>query len=100
MNKEMLLNGVQLMVFGMGMVYVFLIIMIYCMKLLNLVLAPIVKRQQEAEAAAKAAEEKAIADAKAAEAAAALAAKEEMLNNAILNQEKLLAEIRDVLKNK
>lgn len=53
-----------------------------------------------AEAAAKAAEEKAIADAKAAEAAAALAAKEEKLNNAILNQEKLLAEIRDVLKNK
>ena len=56
MNKEMLLNGVQLMVFGMGMVYVFLIVMIFCMKLLNLILAPIVKRQQEAEAAAKAAE--------------------------------------------
>ena len=56
MNKEMLLNGVQLMVFGMGMVYVFLIVMIYCMKLLNLILAPIVKRQQDAEAAAKAAE--------------------------------------------
>ena len=56
MNKEMLLNGVQLMVFGMGMVYVFLIIMIFCMKLLNLVLSPIVKRQQAAEAAAKAAE--------------------------------------------
>ena len=56
MNKEMLLNGVQLMVFGMGMVYVFLIVMIYCMKLLNLILAPIVKRQQAAEAAAKAAE--------------------------------------------
>ena len=53
-----------------------------------------------AEAAAKAAEEKAVADAKAAEAAAALAAKEEKLNEAILNQEKLLAEIRDVLKNK
>ena len=56
MNKEMLLNGVQLMVFGMGMVYVFLIVMIFCMKLLNAVLAPIVKRQQEAEAVAKAAE--------------------------------------------
>ena len=53
-----------------------------------------------AEAAEKAAAEKAIADAKAAEAAAALAAKEEKLNEAILNQEKLLAEIRDVLKNK
>ena len=56
MNSQMLLNGVQLMVFGMGMVYVFLIIMIYCMKLLNLILAPFVKRQQAAEAAAKAAE--------------------------------------------
>ena len=56
MNTEMLLNGVQLMVFGMGMVYVFLIVMIFCMKLLNLALAPIVKRQQAAEAAAKAAE--------------------------------------------
>ena len=56
MNKEILLNGVQLMVFGMGMVYVFLIVMIFCMKLLNLILAPIVKRQQAAEAAAKAAE--------------------------------------------
>ena len=56
MNKEMLLNGVQLMVFGMGMVYVFLIVMIYCMKLLNLILTPFVKRQQAAEAAAKAAE--------------------------------------------
>ena len=53
-----------------------------------------------AEAAEKAAAEKAVADAKAAEAAAALAAKEEKLNAAILNQEKLLAEIRDVLKNK
>ena len=53
-----------------------------------------------AEAAEKAAAEKAVADAKAAEAAAALAAKEEKLNEAILNQEKLLAEIRDVLKNK
>ena len=56
MNKELILAGVQLMVFGMGMVYVFLIIMIFCMKLLNLVLSPIVKRQQAAEAAAKAAE--------------------------------------------
>ena len=56
MNTEMLLNGVQLMVFGMGMVYVFLIVMIFCMKLLNLILTPFVKRQQAAEAAAKAAE--------------------------------------------
>ena len=53
-----------------------------------------------AEVAAKAAEEKAIADAKAAEAAAALAAKQEKLDAAILNQEKLLAEICEVLKKK
>ena len=55
---------------------------------------------EKAIADEKAAAEKAAADAKAAEAAAALAAKEEKLNAAILNQEKLLAEIRDVLKNK
>ena len=40
MNKEMLLNGVQLMVFGMGMVYVFLVIMIGAMKVLEVVLRP------------------------------------------------------------
>ena len=76
MNKEMLLNGVQLMVFGMGMVYVFLVIMIYCMKLLNVILAPIVKRQEAAAAAAKAAEaaSKSAAPAGAADAALAAAA--------------------------
>lgn len=58
MNKELILAGVQLMVFGMGMVYVFLIIMIFCMKLLNVVLAPIVARQKAAEDAAKQAAKK------------------------------------------
>lgn len=56
-----------------------------------------------AEAEAKAAEEaaKAEADAKAAEeAAAALAAKQAQLDASILKQEALLAEIRDLLKNK
>ena len=52
------------------------------------------------EAEEKAAAEKAAADAKAAEAAAALAAKQEKLDAAILNQEKLLAEICEVLKKK
>lgn len=55
MNKELLLQGLQLMVFGMGMVYVFLIIMIFCMNLLKRVLAPIVARQEAAAAAEKAA---------------------------------------------
>lgn len=56
-----------------------------------------------AEAEAKAAEEaaKAEADKKAAEeAAAALAAKQAQLDASILKQEALLAEIRDLLKNK
>lgn len=63
MNKELLLQGLQLMVFGMGMVYVFLIIMIFCMNLLKRVLAPIVARQEAAAAAEKAAAAKAAAPA-------------------------------------
>ena len=53
--SEKLLAGLQLMVFGMGMVYVFLIIMIYCMKLMSKIVAPIAAKQKAAEAAAKAA---------------------------------------------
>ena len=54
MNKEMLLNGVQLMVFGMGMVYVFLIIMIFAMKLMSKALKPFANAlQPEAKPAAK-----------------------------------------------
>ena len=52
---DKLLAGLQLMVFGMGMVYVFLIIMIYCMKLMSKIIAPIAAKQKAAEDAAKAA---------------------------------------------
>ena len=39
-NAEMIIGGIKLMVFGMGMVYVFLVVMIYCMKLLHKIVAP------------------------------------------------------------
>ena len=52
------------------------------------------------EAAEKAAAEKAIADAAAAEKAAELAKKQAELDASTLKQEQLLAEIRDLLKNK
>ena len=59
--SEKLLAGLQLMVFGMGMVYVFLIIMIFCMKLMSKIIAPIAARQKAAEDAAKAAAAKPVA---------------------------------------
>ena len=74
MNKELILNGLQLMVFGMGMVYVFLIVMIFCMKLLNLVLAPIVARQDAAKALEAAKAKASVSADDAAIAAAAVAA--------------------------
>lgn len=52
------------------------------------------------EAAEKAAADKAIADAAAAEKAAELAKKQAELDASIMAQEKLLTEIRDLLKNK
>ena len=52
------------------------------------------------EAAEKAAAEKALADAALAEKEAALAKKQDELNASIMAQETLLAEIRDLLKNK
>jgi large conductance mechanosensitive channel len=52
------------------------------------------------EAADKAAAEKAIADAAAAEKAAELAKKQEALDASIIKQAELLAEIRDLMKNK
>ena len=51
--SEKLLAGLQLMVFGMGMVYLFLIVMIFCMKLMSKVIAPIAAKQKAAEDAAK-----------------------------------------------
>jgi oxaloacetate decarboxylase gamma subunit len=56
--SEKLLAGLQLMVFGMGMVYVFLIIMIFCMKLMSKIIAPIAAKQKAAEDATKAAAKK------------------------------------------
>lgn len=44
-----LLAGLQLLVFGMGMVYAFLILMILCMKLMSKIIAPIVARQKAVE---------------------------------------------------
>lgn len=39
-NADLMLSGLKLMVLGMGIVYIFLIVMIYLMKLLQKVLAP------------------------------------------------------------
>ena len=58
------------------------------------------KAAAEAAAAEKAKAEKAEADAKAAAEAAAIAEKQEKLDASIMAQETLLAEIRDLLKNK
>jgi hypothetical protein len=52
------------------------------------------------EAAEKAAAEKAIADAAAAEKAAELAKKQEAIDASIIKQAELLAEIKELLKNK
>ena len=54
---ELLAAGLKLMVFGMGMVFAFLIIMIFAMKLLEIVVRPFA-RAQEAKAAAVAAAKK------------------------------------------
>ena len=58
------------------------------------------EEEKAAAAAAKAAEEKAVADAAAAEKAAELAKKQAELDASIMAQEKLLTEIRDLLKSK
>ena len=71
---DKLLAGLQLMVFGMGMVYVFLIIMIFCMKLMSKVIAPIAAKQKAAEDAAKAAAKKPAAAASSDESAVIAAA--------------------------
>ena len=56
-NMELLAAGLKLTVFGMGMVFSFLIIMIFAMKLLEIVVRPFA-RAQEAKAAAAAAAKK------------------------------------------
>lgn len=40
MDVSLIWDGIKMMVIGMGMVYVFLIVMIYCMKGLGKALAP------------------------------------------------------------
>ena len=72
--SEKLLAGLQLMVFGMGMVYLFLIVMIFCMKLMSKVIAPIAAKQKAAEDAAKAAAKKPAAAASSDESAVIAAA--------------------------
>ena len=71
---DKLLAGLQLMVFGMGMVYVFLIIMIYCMKLMSKIIEPIAAKQKAAADAAKSTAKPAASGNDAALAAAAVAA--------------------------
>ena len=71
---DKLLAGLQLMVFGMGMVYLFLIIMIFCMKLMSKIIEPIAARQKAAEQAAKAAASKAAPSVSADDASLAAAA--------------------------
>jgi len=41
---EMILDGVKLMVVGMVTVYIFLMIMVYCMNVMAKILAPIVAK--------------------------------------------------------
>ena len=56
MNKmDLLMAGVKLLIFGMGMVYFFLVIMIYSMKLLEKVLRPYAPKFEPAPPAAPAA---------------------------------------------
>lgn len=54
MNMDLLSAGLRMMVLGMGMVYVFLIIMIFAMKLMSRALKPFANALQgEAKPAAK-----------------------------------------------
>ncbi len=60
---EMILDGLKAMVLGMGMVYIFLVVMIQLMKLMSKVLAPykdaLVKQAPAAKKKAPAADKKA-----------------------------------------
>ena len=54
MNMDLLSAGLRMMVLGMGMVYVFLIIMIFAMKIMSKVLKPFANAlQPEAKPVAK-----------------------------------------------
>lgn len=47
-NFELLTGGLKLLVCGMGMVFVFLVVMIVCMKAMQKILAPFVSRFEPA----------------------------------------------------
>lgn len=49
-NQELLLAGFKLLIFGMGMVFIFLVIMIYAVKIMEKLLAPFAKYFEEAKA--------------------------------------------------
>lgn len=49
-NQELLLAGFKLLIFGMGMVFIFLVIMIYAVKIMEKLLAPFAKYFEEAQA--------------------------------------------------
>ncbi len=51
-NGELIAGGIKLMVFGMGMVFVFLVLMIFCMNLMRKALAPYVAAFEPAPKAA------------------------------------------------
>ncbi|MPM35388.1 oxaloacetate decarboxylase gamma chain [bioreactor metagenome] len=58
-NWELLMAGIKLLIFGMGMVYIFLVIMIWVMDLLKRFLRPYDERLEAAAAASAAAAAKA-----------------------------------------
>lgn len=53
MSGSLMLDGLKAMILGMGMVYVFLVIMIYLMKLMSKALAPFKNALVKASAAPK-----------------------------------------------
>jgi len=52
-NLELIGGGIKLMVCGMGMVFVFLVVMIGCMTLMHKILAPFAAKFEPAPAPAK-----------------------------------------------
>lgn len=52
-NIDLLASGLKLLVFGMGMVYVFLVVMIFAINLMSIVLKPWVARFEPKPQAAR-----------------------------------------------
>ena len=78
-NAELILGGLKLLVFGMGMVFVFLVVMIIAMNLMQKVLAPFAAAFEPAPKAP--AQPKAAASGDDAQLAAIAAAAVEMVRN-------------------